>query len=185
MTEAPRVLIDACVLYPQLLRSVVIGAAGAGLIVPFWSARIMDEWRLASARHGGMEAEDATRAAQAGLASRFPDASVVPDPAVEATLVLPDAGDVHVVAAAVAARADVLTLNLRDFPARRLAGHGVGVRHPDGLLWALWSEAPDQLDPVIETALAALADGGEGGDGGRRVLKKAGLPRLGKARAGA
>jgi predicted nucleic acid-binding protein len=182
MAEAPRLLLDACVLYPRLLRALVIGAAGEGMIVPFWSPRVMGEWRLAAARRGGMEAEAAMRAAEADLAARFPEAAVAPDPAVEAGLALPDAADVHVAAAAAAAGADVLTLNLRDFPARRLAPWGVGVRHPDGLLWALFSEAPDRLGPVIDEALAALADGGEGG--GRRALKKAGLPRLGKAWAG-
>ncbi|MGF1554223.1 MAG: RSP_2648 family PIN domain-containing protein [Paracoccaceae bacterium] len=179
---APRLLVDACVLYPQLLRALVVGAAGEGLIAAFWSPRVIEEWRLAAARRGGMEAEAAMRAAEADLARRFPDAMVAPDPGGEAALALPDAADVHVVAAAVAARADVLTANLRDFPARRLAPYGVGVRHPDGLLWALFSEAPDRLGPVIADALAALADEGEGG--GRRALKRAGLPRLGKAWAG-
>src|SRR5690606_27704598 len=36
-----RVLIDACVLFPTVLREMVVGAAAAGGFAPLWSARIL------------------------------------------------------------------------------------------------------------------------------------------------
>jgi hypothetical protein len=45
-----RVLIDACVLYPTVMREVLIGVAAKGLFTPLWSARILEEWARAAAR---------------------------------------------------------------------------------------------------------------------------------------
>ncbi|MEO1774405.1 MAG: PIN domain-containing protein [Pseudomonadota bacterium] len=174
-----RWFLDACVLYPQLLREIVLGAAQAGLITPFWSPRVLEEWRIAAARAGGMAAEAEVRSLTAEMAAAFPDAEVEPDPAVLAALVLPDAADVHVAAAAATAEAAILTLNIRDFPARRLAGHGLAAVHPDGALWALCGDAPEALAPVIDQALARLSRPQT--DSGRNALKRSGLPRLGKA----
>ena len=53
-----RVVIDACVLYPTVLREIVLGVARADLITPLWSDRLLEEWARTAARHGG--AVDAT-----------------------------------------------------------------------------------------------------------------------------
>ncbi|MDT8343740.1 MAG: PIN domain-containing protein [Thermohalobaculum sp.] len=184
MTEAPAtpaaVFLDACVLYPQLTRAIALGAARAGLYRPAWSGRVLDEWRLAAARDGGLAAERAVAAEAAAMRAAFPHAEVVPDPAVEASLDLPDRADVHVVAGAVAAGAVViLTLNLRDFPARRLAPFGVEARHPDGFFWELLSRAPEAMAPVIRRAFGPLDASGPRAE--RNALKRAALSRLGKA----
>lgn len=129
-----RVLLDACVLYPTVLREILLGCAERGLLEPLWSARILEEWRRASARNG--EADAARAGVEiALLRARWPAAEVPPDTALEATLDLPDPSDRHVLAAAVTGAAEVLlTLNLRDFPHRALARHGVLRRDPEGLL---------------------------------------------------
>ncbi|HSF96177.1 MAG TPA: PIN domain-containing protein [Thermohalobaculum sp.] len=173
-----RVFLDACVLYPPLVRGVILGAAEAGLFQPFWSPRVLDEWRLAMARNGGDVAR--VEAVIERMGESFPDACVAPDPEVEAGIGLPDPADAHVLAGAVAARAEILlTFNLRDFPARRLAAHGVAARHPDGFLWELLSHAPEAMDAAIRRACAAA--GAEAPGDIRRALKRAKLPRLGKA----
>ncbi|MDD9921702.1 MAG: PIN domain-containing protein, partial [Boseongicola sp.] len=46
-----KVLIDACVLYPTLLRELVIGATGLGQFEPLWSERIFAEWRATATRN--------------------------------------------------------------------------------------------------------------------------------------
>jgi hypothetical protein len=48
--DPPRALLDACVLYPDILRRLLLGAADAGLFVPVWSERVLDEWSRAAAR---------------------------------------------------------------------------------------------------------------------------------------
>ncbi|MEM8879755.1 MAG: PIN domain-containing protein, partial [Pseudomonadota bacterium] len=44
--------LDACVLYPTVLREVLLGVAEAGLYRPVWSARIVEEWARAAAKSG-------------------------------------------------------------------------------------------------------------------------------------
>lgn len=176
---APRVFLDACVLYPPLVRRLLLGAAAAGFFTPAWSARVLAEWRIAIAAKQGLTAEDAAIEAQAAMRARFPKAEIGAEAFSEADFLLPDPADAHVLAAAVASGAGVLvTFNLRDFPRRALAVHGIELRHPDGFLWELWSHDPARMAPVIE---AALATGGAGADQARTLLKRAKLPRFGKA----
>ena len=175
-----RVLLDANVLYPTLLRGILADYAGAGGFVPLWSPRILDEWRHAATRDGF-----ATHAAAeiAALTDRFPKASVTPDAQVLATLSLPDANDTHVLAAAIAGRADsILTANTRDFPTRTLARHALLRRDPDGFLREAYDTDHDRFAPALRSALdQARAHGVEGDD--RALLKRARLPRLAKALA--
>jgi hypothetical protein len=114
--------------------------------------------------------------------ARFPRATVPPAPAVAARLVLPDPDDVHVLATAIAAGADaIVTFNAQDFPRHVLAAEGIARRDPDGLLWEFWSHRPDPVAMVVARERAAL-EAASGRDWPRRAfLKRAGLPRLGRA----
>ena len=47
-----RVVLDACVLYPTVLRELLLGVAAKGLYEPQWSDRILREWVLATAKLG-------------------------------------------------------------------------------------------------------------------------------------
>ena len=47
-----RAALDACVLFPTVLREVLTGAAAAGLYQPVWSDRILEEWARATAKLG-------------------------------------------------------------------------------------------------------------------------------------
>jgi hypothetical protein len=177
---SPVVFLDACVLYPPLVRGILLGAAQAGVFAPRWSRRVLDEWRIAAARKGGLAAEGSVEAIAGRMAESFPEAEVSPKPGVEMAIDLPDPADAHVLAGAVAAGAHILvTFNLRDFPARKLAGFGIEPRHPDGFLWECLSKHPDSMAGAIRAACAAA--GAEAPGDMRRALKRAKLPRLGKA----
>ena len=170
-----RVLLDACVLYRDLLREILLNMAAEGCFSPLWSDRILEEWRRAVAREGG---DVGARIALLGMA--HPKASVVTDPAVGDRLSLPDPNDVHVLAAAIVAEADVLlTLNLKDFPPRTVAREGIRVMHPDALSIELLS---GQRAPVVAAVERAVSDM-ELAQPHRAHLKRAGLPRLAKALA--
>ena len=43
-----KALLDACVLYPTVLREILTGVAGQGLYTPLWSDRILEEWARAT-----------------------------------------------------------------------------------------------------------------------------------------
>ena len=172
-----RACLDACVLYPTVMRAVLIGAARRGLCTPVWSARILEEWRRAALRRG----EDGVLVGGeiAMLRAEFPGAEVDPVPL---QVVLPDPDDVHVLGAAVSGGCEVLvTANLQDFPTRILAAHGIVRRDPDGLAAEWLDEAPEEMGAVAAEVLAA-ARGLPGGPWtARSLMRKARLPRFGKA----
>lgn len=174
-----RVLIDACVLYPTVLREIVLGVAATGAFTPLWSERILEEWLRAAARNAD---ESVARAEIALLRDRWPGAAVAVSPATEAGLSLPDPADVHVLAAAVDGGADtLLTLNLSDFPTRALASFGILRRDPDGFLTERLAADPGRIAPVVlDVWRTARRLSGED-LGLRPLLKRARLPRLGKA----
>ncbi|QDY69364.1 RSP_2648 family PIN domain-containing protein [Qingshengfaniella alkalisoli] len=174
-----RAVLDACVLYPTLLRQVLLAIASEGLFDPIWSVRIIEEWRRAVIRHhpdqAGIFAAEAVR-----LADRFPAASFDVTEEDEAALFLPDRNDRHVLATALAANTPtIITLNLKDFPSRALSEQGVRAKHPDLVLLELLGDHPSvvrtAIKPPVEAAMAAT------GLGRRAVLKKARLPRFAKA----
>ena len=176
-----KAVLDACVLYPTVLREVLTGVAAAGLYRPLWSERILEEWVRAT-RRIGPGAEGIARAEAAALRARFPGAMVAAAPEVEARLHLPDPNDIHVLAIAVAAGADALvTLNTGDFPLRVLAGEGIARRDPDGFLWEFWSHHPDTVARVVAGVHARAEAAAQRELSLRPLLRRARLPRLGKA----
>lgn len=176
-----RVVIDACVLYPTVMREMVIGCAQAGLFRPMWSARLLEEWARAAARLGPGD-EAYARGEIARLRAAFPNAELPRDEALEARLWLPDDGDLHVLASAIRGGADViLTMNARDFPRGALAEEGLSRADPDGFLVGCHAARPDTVTEVA-TSVLSEARRLSGQDWQMRALmKKARLPRLGKA----
>lgn len=181
-----RAVLDACVLVPASTRTILLGAAAEGLFVPVWSHVIIAEWMHAAARVGGPAGMAAAQAAHREAVAAFPAALVDPGTAARDLPHLPDPDDAHVLAAAVVGCADVVvTFNLSDFPRRPLAALGITPRDPDGLLWELWSHAPVPVARAVQAARQALPgqvdDTGHGARPVRAFLRRAGLPRLGRA----
>lgn len=176
-----RVLLDACVLYPTVMRQILLGVAAAGAFEPLWSARILEEWARAVAANLP-DQEGVARAEIALIKVRWPEASVLVEPKHEEGLYLPDPADVHVLAAAIVGEAEVLvTSNLSDFPTRTLGNHNILRRDPDGFLRDLWQDTPDLVADVCEaTRTRAETISGTHQDM-KKLLKKARLPRLAKA----
>ena len=178
-----KAVLDACVIYPTVLREILIGVAARGLYQPLWSDRILREWVLATAKLGPIALLQAEGEAVL-LRANFPGAMVREQPAIEARLALPDANDRHVLAVAVAADADcIVTFNARDFPRHVLAEEGIARRDPDNLLWELWSHQPAAVAAAVAD-VHATAQRLSGLDLPlRALLKRAQLPKLAKALA--
>lgn len=175
----PRAFLDACVLFPPLVRGLLLHAAAQNLHDPAWSPRVIEEWARATARDHGEAAGDAVRAEAALMANRWPDALTEPDPQNLAQS-LPDEDDVHVLAAALTAKADLLvTFNLRDFPAPKLRRLGLAPISPDAFLWELAGRSPVPMARAIAAALAPFP-GLQGPQDIARALKRAHVPRLAK-----
>ncbi|MEE4188196.1 MAG: PIN domain-containing protein [Roseobacter sp.] len=176
-----RIVLDACVLYPTVMREVLLGAARTGAFTPLWSNRILEEWARA-ARKLGPEGEPQARGEIALAQAAFPAAVVPCSEGLEARLWLPDENDIHVLATAVTSSADaIMTMNKKDFPKSVLAEEGVDRLDPDGFLYRLWMVEPHRIEAVAQTVLAqARALSGDDWEM-RALLKKARLPRLAKA----
>jgi hypothetical protein len=177
-----RLVLDACVLYPTVLREILIGVAQAGGYTPLWSARILAEWQIAAARLGPEGAAIASGEI-ATLRADWPEAEQPADPALEARLSLPDPADAHVLAAAITGGAEgVVTLNLRDFPRNRL--EGLRALSPDDLLMDLWLAEAARVESVVSKVQARTEHISGRDQPLRPLLKRAKLPRLGKALGG-
>jgi predicted nucleic acid-binding protein len=128
-------LLDACVLYPAPLRDLLIEVAKTGIYRARWSDDIHDEWISALLE----QREDLDPAVLARtrelMNSAIPDCLVTGHEAIIPSLNLPDPKDRHVLAAAIAGKADVIvTFNLKDFPAETLSAFGIEAQHPDTFL---------------------------------------------------
>ncbi|MGK7653079.1 RSP_2648 family PIN domain-containing protein [Roseovarius sp. B08] len=176
-------VLDTCVIYPTVMRQMLLGAAKHGVFKPLWSARIIEEWQRAVVKLGPDGIAQA-QAEAAMLALDWPDAEVTWPPSLQSRLWLPDPADIHVLAAAIAGSADlILTVNAKDFPRNILAEEGISRADPDTFLLGVFEAHPDVMYEVAGVVLAeARRLSGEDWDI-RRLMKKARLPRLGKALA--
>ena len=159
----------------------LLGAAGLGHFTPFWSARILEEWQRASLKLGP-EGPAQAQGEIALLRADWPKAEWPPAPGLEARLWLPDRSDIHVLATAVSSSADaIITLNAKDFPRRELSEQGLERIDPDRFLYDFWLQDQGGLERVGARVLdEANRLSGRRWDM-RGLMKKARLPRLGKA----
>lgn len=172
-----RFVLDACVIYPTIMREILLGCASRGLYEPLWSPRIIEEW-LRAVEKLGEGARTIAAAEAAVMADQFPKSCIDPNALVD--IWLPDPNDVHVVAAAVTGGArGIITANTRDFPLRALGPLGLERWHPDNFLVTLSQDGSDVSDVANETLKKAEVISGRDLDI-RKILKRAGLPRLGK-----
>ena len=142
-------LLDANVLFPALLRDVLLSLALADLYSAKWSA-------------------DIRRELEASLLGKFPDMSdkvsnladcmeeAIPDCLVTGYegliegLHLPDSDDRHVLAAAIVGHADaIVTFNQKDFPQEVMDSFGIELQTPDEFV-------VNQLMLIGTVALAAI-----------------------------
>ncbi|WP_299783472.1 RSP_2648 family PIN domain-containing protein [uncultured Roseobacter sp.] len=176
-----KITIDACVLYPTVMREMVLGVAATGAFAPVWSPRILEEWARAAIKLGPL-GETQARSEIALLRSAWPDAEAPAVPQTENRLWLPDENDIHVLATAVSTSSDaIMTLNAKDFPKGALAEEGLSRLAPDEFLYAQLGQRPDAVRAVADRVLGeAQRLSGQPWEM-RALLKKARLPRVAKA----
>lgn len=176
-----KAVLDACVLYPTVLREILQGAAAAGLYQPVFSDRILREWTRAVVKLGPVAQAQAEGEA-ALLRAAFPRAVIGERPDIEARLLLPDPNDLHVLAIAVASGADaIITFNAADFPGHVLAEEGISRRDPDGFLWELQSRHPAEMARIVEEVRATAERISGRPVALKPLLKRVKLFRLAKA----
>ena len=140
MTDAdtPLAFLDASVLYPALLRNILMRLALHDLFRAYWSARVHDEWITALLRNRPDLDRERLANTRRLMDTHIQDALVEGFEHRIDALTLPDSDDRHVLAAAIHCGAGVIvTTNLRDFPTPLLEPHGVTAVHPDAFIVGL------------------------------------------------
>ena len=152
------VVYDACVFYPAPLRDFMVRLAQTRRFRARWTARIHGEWTRALL-HKQPALDPGRIARTVELIDRaVPDCLVTGYEHLVDELELPDPDDRHVLAAAIRAGAQaIVTLNLKDFPARTLDGFGIFARHPDDFILDLADLEPGVVIAVAKQQRAALA----------------------------
>lgn len=172
-------VLDACILYPPSLRDLLMWLASVRIYAPRWTEEIQGEW----VRNVLADNPEVTPA-QLDRTRRLMN-QVVPHCLVSGyeahipALSLPDAGDRHVLAAAIEAHAPlIVTFNLSDFPAAILWPYGVRTVHPDAFLDGLFDEQPELFLRAVRTHRASLHNPPKDTVGYIQTLRTNGLKEL-------
>ncbi|HEY5855140.1 MAG TPA: PIN domain-containing protein [Aldersonia sp.] len=150
------VVYDANVLYPNVLRDVLIRLALTGLVRARWTDHILDEViRNLAADRPDIPADKLARLRE--LMNRtVPDCLVSGYDSLIPALTLPDMDDRHVLAAAIRCGAQVIvTANLRDFPRTALAPFEIEAMHPDEFVMDLFALDGARVRQAISATAAA------------------------------
>lgn len=142
-----RAVLDACVLIPFTLRDTLLRLAEVELYDAVWSDRILEEVRrnLASVGLSDDQVDGLLECLRVAFEEACADENQIA--ALESSMGV-DEGDRHVLAAAVAAGAEVIvTNNLRHFVGAE--AHGVGAIHPDAFLCDLFEVDPHAVIDVL------------------------------------
>jgi predicted nucleic acid-binding protein len=126
------VVYDACVLYPNTLRDLLIRTAQSGMVQAKWTDEILDEAFRSIARTRPDIATEKLERTRSLMTEAIRDAQVSGYEPIITALELPDPKDRHVLAAAIRCRAQVIvTDNTRHFPADYLASWDLEAKTAD------------------------------------------------------
>lgn len=177
MASGSTVLYDACVFYPNHLRDILMQLATTGLFAAKWTEQIHDEW-MRNLRHNRPDIDtDKLEILKQRINQSVPDCLVTDFEHIIPLLDLPDPDDRHVLAAAIAANADILvTFNLKDFPSSALAQYDIEAQHPDDFIADLLDLKPLQIIQAIQTIQARLKNPPVSFDEYLEILLRQGLP---------
>jgi hypothetical protein len=171
-------VLDACVLYSIAMTDALLSLATVGLYAAKWTTRIEDEWirALENSRPDLAGRLDVRRDC---MRAAIPDWEVAPEQwqRLDLAVELPDAGDLHVLAAAIAGHADcIVTDNLRDFPAEILQPFEIEAIDPDTFIIHQWDLHPVTVISAFKRMRARRKKPESTPDEFATALERAGLP---------
>ncbi|QVM89731.1 PIN domain-containing protein [Pseudomonas entomophila] len=152
-------LYDANVLYPAILRDLLMNLALTGVYRARWSARIHDEWKRNLLLNRPDLTQEQLDRTSGLMDAAVPDALVSDYEALVSGLDLPDEDDRHVLAAAIKGNASVIvTFNLKDFPDTALRGFDIEALHPDDFIADLWDLDKAAVLEAVQRQRQSLKD---------------------------
>lgn len=145
------VVYDACVLYPNTLRDLLMELAVRDLYRAKWTAEIHDEWIRNLNNNKPHLTIDKLYRVRNLMNANVRDCLVTDYEWLVDNLDLPDPNDCHVLAAAIKAKAEVIvTTNLKDFPKSELDKHNVEAQHQDTFIANLIDLHPLQVIDAVQ-----------------------------------
>jgi predicted nucleic acid-binding protein len=143
-------ILDANVLYPFLLRDLLLTLAQHYLYQPKWSDDIEREWSNHLIQDRPDIEPDKIKRITYEMNRSFNNAKVYGYEEIENDLQLPDPDDRHVLAAAIVAKADfIVTFNIKDFDKTELTRHGIEAVHPDEFILKMIDRDADRVKEAI------------------------------------
>ncbi|MFM2400860.1 MAG: hypothetical protein RI950_376 [Bacteroidota bacterium] len=131
-------VLDACVLYPAPIRDLLLSFAEVGLLKPFWSDKINEEWVRNLLRNREDLSLAKLQSTVRAMNAAFPDANVEENGNLIYSLLLPDHNDRHVLATAIQSESSmIVTANLKDFPEAELRPYAIIAISPDNFISSL------------------------------------------------
>lgn len=169
---------DACVLYPAMLRNVLLQLATAAIFRARWTDEIHEEWMRALAKEKPDIPDEKLKKLRELIDRAVPDCLVIGyEPLIEG-LTLPDPKDRHVLAAAIRCNAAVIvTTNLRHFPDEVLQPLGIAAQHPDEFIMHLIDLDADAVCHAIKTIRERLKNPAYTARDLLDLLQRQGLPQ--------
>lgn len=148
---------DACVLYRESLRNLLLRLALTGLFRARWTERIHDEWIGALLRQRPDLTRDALDWTRNQMDLAIPDAIVSGYEGLADGLELPDEDDRHVLAASIRCGAGtIVTYNLKHFPDDVLGPLGITAQHPDQFIEHTFDLNPGSVIKAVQEHRASL-----------------------------
>jgi hypothetical protein len=149
--------LDACVLYPAPLRSLLMYLALTDLFGAKWTDAVHEEWMRSVQRDYPDISRAKAERVRDLMNADVRDCLVTDYDDLIPALTLPDPDDRHVLAAAIRAGADVIvTINLADFPAATLKTYGIEAQHPDDFVIHLLDLAPGTVCAAVKRQRESL-----------------------------
>jgi len=168
---------DACVLYPGSLRDFLLRLAYDGLIVPFWSEEIRDEWFRSLLRNRPNLWEKLERTRRK-MDFHFPNSLVDGYETIIPMLQLPDPNDRHVLAVAIHAKAKyIVTFNLKHFPKPALEPYEIEAVSPDEIVLQVIQRRTNRAIETVRNHRAGLTKPSLSATEYLAMLEKQGLPQ--------
>ena len=176
MDRKATVVYDACVLYSNHLRDVLLQLALTELFRAKWTEKNHDEWTRNLLKNRPDIDPNKLKALRQAMNRVVPDCLVTEFESIVPTLNLPDPDDRHVLAAAIVAQANtIVTVNLKDFPKDVLSGYGIKAQHPDSFIAELLNLEPQRVKIAIQAIQNRLKNPPVSFDDYMKVLIKQGL----------
>ncbi len=172
------VIYDACVLYPQVLRDILLQLSMTEMFRARWTDRIQREWADAIKRsRPELDPERIDRTCNI-IRRVFPECYITGHELLIDSLTLPDPNDRHVLAAAIHAHAQVIvTTNLRHFPEDALKPYAMTAQHPDEFIHHLFGIDPTATADAVRLVRQRLKKPAYEPAAFLDLLAQTGLPR--------